>query len=83
MTYYKSSSNVFPVLIDITSSPTTVYLRKNVKAVEIEDVTTGEKRTEFQYDEAKITKDEYINILHEELETSNEALQELILSLEG
>lgn len=82
MTYYKVTSNDYPQLVDITSSPTTVYLRKNIKAVDVEDEMTGNTRTEYHYDEAAINKDEYINMLHEQQEVTDEALQELILSLE-
>lgn len=82
MTYYKATSNDYPQLVDITSSPTTVYLRKNIKAVDVEDEMTGNTRTEYHYDEAAISKDEYINMLHEQQEVTDEALQELILSLE-
>lgn len=82
MTYYKATSNDYPQLVDITSSPTTVYLRKNIKAVEVEDEMTGRNRTEYHYDEATVTKDEYITMLHEQQEVTDEALQELILSLE-
>ena len=82
MNYYRVTSNDYPQLVDITSSPTTVYLRKNIKAVDVEDEMTGNTRTEYHYDEAAITKDEYINMLHEQQEVTDEALQELILSLE-
>ena len=82
MNYYKATSNDYPQLVDITSSPTTVYLRKNIKAVDVEDEMTGNARTEYRYEEAAITKDEYINMLHEQQEVTDEALQELILSLE-
>lgn len=82
MTYYKATSNDYPQLVDITSSPTTVYLRKNIKVVEVEDEMTGSNRTEYHYDEAAVTKDEYITMLHEQQEITDEALQELILSLE-
>lgn len=82
MTYYKATSNDYPQLVDITSSPTTVYLRKNIKVVEVEDEMTGSNRTEYHYDEAAVTKDEYITMLHEQQEVTDEALQELILSLE-
>ena len=82
MTYYKVTSNDYPQLVDITSSPTTVYLRKNIKVVDVEDEMTGNTKTEYHYDEAAISKDEYINMLHEQQEVTDEALQELILSLE-
>ncbi len=51
MTYYKVTANDYPKIIDNTSSPTTVYLRKNIEAVEVEDIETGNKRTEYHYEE--------------------------------
>ena len=78
MNYYKSISNDRPQAVDNTSSPTTVYLRKNIKAVEIEDVETGNKRTEYHYDEAAIGKDEYINILRAQIEDNEAVLAEIL-----
>lgn len=51
-----------PAEIDKTSSPTTVYLRKNIEQVEKED-TNGEKVTLWQYDEREMTTAEYENML--------------------
>ena len=82
MNYYKVTSNDYPQLVDITSSPTTVYLRKNVTSEEVENPETKGTHTEYRYDEVAISKDEYINMLHEQQEVTDEALQELILSLE-
>lgn len=78
MTYYKVTANDCPKIIDNTSSPTTVYLRKNIEAVEIEDVETGNKRMEYHYDEAAISKDEYIDILRVQIEDNEAVLAEIL-----
>ena len=60
----KSQSSVYPILIDTTSSKKYVYLRENV--IEIEsDNTDGETYTYYEYDEAKLTKEEYEQYLKE------------------
>jgi hypothetical protein len=78
MNYHKSSGDEYPKLVDITSSPTTVYLRKNIRAVEFTDDMTGETKTEYQYEEAIITKDEYMDILRNQTEELENALAELL-----
>lgn len=78
MTYYKVTSNDNPQLVDITSSPTTVYLRKNIQAVEVEDIETGNTRTEYHYDEAAVTKGEYIDILRAQIEDNEAVLAEIL-----
>lgn len=78
MNYHKSSGDESPKLVDITSSPTTVYLRKNIRAVEFTDDMTGETKTEYQYDEAKITKDEYINMLRNQTEELESVVAEML-----
>lgn len=83
MGYYKSISNDRPQAVDNTSSPTTVYLRKNIKAVEVKDVETGNTRTEYHYDEATISKDEYINILRAQIEDNEAVLAEILFGGEG
>ena len=78
MQYIKSISNNYPILVDITSSPTTVYLRKNVTEVEVTDPVTEETRTEYHYDEAMMTKDEYISLLHEQVADVEEVLADIL-----
>lgn len=51
--FKKSQSSVKPELIDTTSSKKVVYIRQNIIAVQKDDTTL------FEYDEAKLTKDEY------------------------
>ena len=84
----KSQSSVYPILIDTTSSKKYVYLRENV--IEIEsDNTDGETYTYYEYDEAKLTKEEYEQYLKElsstetledieSLKTENQTLTEQI-----
>lgn len=78
MNYYKSISNDRPQTVDNISSLTSVYLRKNIEAVEIEDVETGNKRIEYHYDEAAISKDEYIDILRAQIEDNEAVLAEIL-----
>ena len=64
LNYRKSQSSVYPELIDTTSSKKYVYLRKNVVEVQSEDLN-GEIYTTYEYDEAKLTKEEYEQYLKE------------------
>ena len=59
LNYRKSESAVYPELIDTTSSKKYVYIRQNV----IE--TQKEEGIFYQYDEAKLTKEEYERYLQE------------------
>ena len=63
LNYYPSESDIMPEELDTSSSPTTVYLRKNVSAEERKDPETGETRTVFVYDEAKMPRLEYVDYL--------------------
>lgn len=60
--FIKSQSTVKPELIDTTSSKKVVYIRQNIVEVQKDDTTF------YEYDEAKLTKDEYKEYLAE-LET--------------
>ena len=81
--FYKSSSSVKPELIDTTSSKKVVYIRQNIVEAQKDDTTF------YEYDEAKITKDEYKEYLDEmkaqdtlevieKLKTENQALLEQV-----
>ena len=65
MNYTKSESTIKPELVDNTSSKTTVYLRKNINEKERVDEETGESTLCYEYDEAKLTKEEYQEYLKE------------------
>lgn len=59
LNFYKSESTVQPLEVDVKSSHTTVYIRRNIIKDERADPDTGETVTVYTYDEAKIPKDEY------------------------
>lgn len=65
LNYKKSQSSNKPDLIDTTSSKKYVYLRQNVVEVNSIDEQSGEDRSYFEYDEAKLTKSEYEEYLKE------------------
>ena len=63
--YTKSESTIKPELVDTSSSKTTVYIRKNIIEKERMDKETGVSTTYYEYDEAKLTKEEYKEYLKE------------------
>ena len=72
LNYIKSQSSVKPELVDTTSSKTTVYIRQNIiekeKIVEntnSEDNEATSTTVFYEYDEAKLTKEEYQEYLKE------------------
>ena len=65
MNYVKSESTIKPELIDTTSSKTTVYIRKNIIEKERMDKETGDSTAYYEYDEVKLTKEEYKEYLKE------------------
>ena len=81
--FIKSPSTVKPALIDTTSSKKVVYIRQNIVEINKDDTTF------YEYDEAKLTKDEYKDYLAElkaqdtletieNLKTENKALTEQV-----
>ena len=65
LNYVKSQSSVKPELIDTTSSKVVVYLRKNIVENIKTDEMNGEETAFYEYDEAKLTKEEYQEYLKE------------------
>ena len=65
LNFIKSQSSVKPDLIDTTSSKVVVYLRQNI----VENIKTDEMSREesvfYEYEEAKLTKQEYQEYLKE------------------
>lgn len=57
--YKKVESDTMPDEIDTMSSPTTIYLRKNIRTEERQDIETKTTKTVYVYDEATIPRDEY------------------------
>lgn len=56
--YRKSQSNEKPLEIDVTSTPDGVYVRRDIKSVEIEQ-QDGTMKTFWEYQEALLSKSEY------------------------
>ena len=65
LNYVKSQSSIKPELIDTTSSKTTVYLRKNIVEVEKTNESDNTSTTFYEYEESKLTKQEYQEYLKE------------------
>ena len=65
LNYVKSQSSVKPELIDMTSSKTTVYIRQNIVEIENTNESDNISTTFYEYDEAKLTKQEYQEYLKE------------------
>ena len=91
--FNKSQSNSYPELLDTTSSKKVVYIRQNVIELEKVDEETGKTFIFYEYEEAKLTKDEYkvyldeLNANHtlesiENLKAENEMLKEQIMMLD-
>ena len=65
LNYIKSQSSVKPDLVDTTSSKTTVYIRQNIVENRRTDEMSGEETVFYEYEEAKLTKEEYQEYLKE------------------
>ena len=65
LNYIKSQSSVKPDLIDTTSSKVVVYLRQNIVENIKTDKMSGEETVFYEYEEAKLTKEEYQEYLKE------------------
>ena len=65
LNYIKSQSSVKPDLVDTTSSKTTVYVRQNIVENKKIDEMSGEEIVFYEYEEAKLTKEEYAEYLKE------------------
>ena len=63
--YIKSQSSVKPDLVDTTSSKVVVYLRQNIVENIKTDEMSGEETVFYEYEEAKLTKQEYQEYLKE------------------
>ena len=65
LNYVKSQSSVKPDLVDTTSSKVVVYLRRNIVENKKTDEISGEETVFYEYEEAKLTKQEYQEYLKE------------------
>ena len=65
LNFIKSQSSVKPDLVDTTSSKVVVYLRQNIVEVEKTNESYDTPTTFYEYEEAKLTKQEYQEYLKE------------------
>ena len=65
LNYIKSQSSVKPDLVDTTSSKVVVYLRQNIVENKKTDEMSGKETVFYEYEEAKLTKQEYQEYLKE------------------
>ena len=65
LNYIKSQSSVKPDLVDTTSSKVVVYLRQNIVENIKTDEMSGKETVFYEYEEAKLTKEEYQEYLKE------------------
>ena len=65
LNYIKSQSSVKPDLVDTTSSKAVVYLRQNIVENIKTDEMSGKETVFYEYEEAKLTKQEYQEYLKE------------------
>lgn len=59
MDWHKSESTARPDEVDTTSSKTTVFLRRNIKEVQRKNEISENETIYYEYEEAKLTKEEY------------------------
>ncbi len=71
-----SSADSRPAEVDTTSSPSNVYVRKNIVKQTLEDETTGDTYTMWNYDEAKLTTSEYVEYQAELNDAGIQSLKE-------
>ena len=72
LNFIKSQSSVKPDLIDTTSSKKNVYIRQNITETQIEDFIF------YEYEEAKLSKEEYQKYIEEiNCETTLESIETL------
>ena len=65
LNYVKSQSSVKPDLVDTTSSKAIVYLRQNIIENIKTDEMSGKETVFYEYEEAKLTKEEYQEYMKE------------------
>ena len=75
MTFYPSESTKLPLEVDDKSSENFVFIRQNIREVEVEDHSSGGKFTMYRYEEAKITRIEYQQHQMSVLKKENDSLK--------
>ena len=65
LNYVKSQSSVKPDLVDTISSKVVVYIRQNIVENIKTDEMSGKETVFYEYEEAKLTKEEYQEYMKE------------------
>ncbi len=77
MEWLKTESTEYPNTVDITSSATTVYVRRKIKT-EVRDEVTY-----YTYEECKMTKEQYQLYANVESSKDNDAIMEALIEING
>lgn len=76
--WYKAQAMEVPTEYDTTSSPTTVYQRKEIKQVTVPAMDGEKEQTAYEYKERQMTQGEYSQLRAElESPTTKMIMQEL------
>lgn len=76
--WYKAQAMEIPTEYDTTSSPTTVYQRKEIKQVTVPAMDGEKEQTAYEYMERQMTQGEYSQLQAElESPTTKMIMQEL------
>lgn len=76
----QGSQNEKPLAIDTVSSSTNVYLRKNIERITKHEEPNGVDVDLWEYDEACITRDDYVDYLTNQLIKTQEAVDFLLMN---
>ena len=79
----KVISSTEPLKIDDQSSPTTVYLRENIKRRSVLDPITNKYTAEYSYSEKRYTREEWLNEVYKNLTEDTTKPKWQLLYLEG
>lgn len=74
----KTRSTIKPEIVDVRES--TVFVASDITEITVTAPETGESHTEYEYDLKQYDSKEYIQMIQEQQEATNEALQDLIMS---
>ena len=75
--YRRSESGSIPILVDYTSCPSHVYLRKDIEEIK-RTREEGREETIYQYQEACVPKDEFIQYQLEKQDNQEQVLNFLL-----
>jgi len=80
LNWIKSRSSVFPKETDYESSPTTVYVRRNIKEMQ-EKNDDGSTVIFYEYEEAKLTHEEYSIYAAEKTMEDNASIKQVLADM--